>query len=78
MIVKPFSKITCVVGEPVFISRRANNKEFQEIKESLEKYMVDTIHKMDSDFNHKPVEQDLTARAFKRELREERAARKNK
>lgn len=78
LIAKPFSRINCIVGEPVFVPRRASEQEFKEIKDSLEKYMVETVHKMDSEFNHKMVEQDLTASGFKRALREERAARRNK
>ena len=47
-------------------------KEFKKIKDSLEKYMVETVHKMDGEFGHKMVEQDLTASAFKRALREQK------
>ena len=78
MLVKPFSRINCVVGEPVFVPRRATDVEFESIRAELEKYMVDTVHKMDNEFNHMMVEQDLTASEFKRKIREERAARKNK
>lgn len=70
MIVKPFSRINCVVGEPVFVPRRANDEEFKQIKDSLEKYMVETVHKMDAEFNHKTViEQDVTAHDFKKAKR---------
>ena len=72
LIAKPFSKITCVVGEPVFVPRRASDEEFKKIKDSLEKYMVETVHKMDGEFGHRMVEQDLTANAFKHALREQK------
>ena len=78
MLVKPFSRINCVVGEPVFVPRRATEEEFNALRKSLEDYMVETVHKMDRDFNHMMVEQDLTASEFKRALREARAARRNK
>lgn len=76
LIAKPFSKITCVVGEPVFVPRRATDAEFESVREALEKYMVDTVHKMDAEFGHQMVEQDLTASEFKRKLREQRAAKR--
>ena len=78
LLVKPFSKITCVVGKPVFVPRRATDQEFESIRKSLEEYMVQTTHKMDGEFNHMMVEQDLNARDFKRALREQRAARRGK
>ena len=43
LIAKPFSKITCVVGEPVFVPRRVSDEELKKIKDSLEKYMVETV-----------------------------------
>ena len=76
LIVKPFSKITCIVGEPVFVPRRASDDEFESIRKYLENYMVETTHKMDAEFKHMVVEQDLKSGAFKRALREERAARR--
>ena len=74
LIVKPFSKITCTVGEPVFVPRRASDEEFESIRKSLEDYMVETTHKMDAEFHHMVVEQDLKSGAFKRALRAEREA----
>ena len=78
MMVKPFSKINCVVGEPIFVPRRASDAEFESIRKTLENYMVEKTHQMDAAFNHIMVEQDLTASEFKRMLREQRAARKGK
>ena len=74
LVVKPFSKINIVVGKPVFVPRRVNDKEFESIRNELENYMVTTVHKMDAEFGHKMVEQDLTASEFKRALRAARAA----
>ena len=40
--------------------------------------MVETTHKMDGEFHHMLVEQDLKSGEFKRALREARAAKKQK
>ena len=40
--------------------------------------MVETVHKMDAAFGYAPVEQDMTASAFKRAVREARAAKRAK
>ena len=78
LLVKPFSRINCVVGEPVWVPRRASEEEFESVRKSLEDYMVEMAHKMDAEFNYKPVEQDMTAGAFKDAMRAERAAKRNK
>ena len=70
MVVKPFSRVKCVVGNPVFVPGRINNDEFNKIKDSLENYMVETVHKMDTEFGYDKVEQDVTARAFRKAKRE--------
>jgi len=72
LIAKPFSKINCVIGEPVFVPRRASDEEFNQIKDSLEKYMVDMVHRMDAEFGYAPIEQDSTARSFKKAKREKK------
>ena len=76
LIVKPFSKINCIVGEPVFVPRRATESEFAEIRKSLEDYMVKTTHRIDAEFGHREVEQDLKSGEFKRAMRAQRAARR--
>lgn len=78
LIVKPFSKITCTVGEPLFVPRRASEEEFEAIRKKLEDYMVETTHKMDGEFHHMMVEQDLKSGAFKRAQREAREAARQK
>ena len=78
LLAKPFSKINCIIGEPIFVSRHASDSEFESVRKSLEEYMVDTVHKMDAEFHHMMVEQDLTAGGFKDALRAERAVRRNK
>ncbi len=78
LIVKPFSKITCIVGEPVFVPRKATDEEFESVRKELEDYMVKTTHMMDAEFGHMMVEQDLKSGEFKRALREARAAAKGK
>lgn len=69
MVAKPFSRVKYSVGEPVLVPRRAGDDELKQIKDSLEKYMVETVHKMDGEFHHMMVEQDVTAHSFKKAKR---------
>ena len=69
MVVKPFSRVKCVVGKPVFVSRRATDDEFNKIKNDLEKYMVDTTYKLDAEFGHAKVERGVTAHDFRKAKR---------
>ncbi len=70
MVAKPFSRINCIVGEPVFVPRRASDEEFASIREKLENYMVETLHQMDGEFNHPEIQQDVKASAYRRAKRE--------
>lgn len=76
LVVLPFSKITCNVGEPVFVNSKADAQEFEKVRASLEEFMVRQMREMDAEFNLPVVEQDLTASEYKRQMREERAAKK--
>ncbi len=77
LVALPFGKITCNVGEPVFIDRRATDKDFEIARKNLEDFMVAQMREMDAEFGLPPVEQDQTARRFKEKMRAEKAARKN-
>ena len=77
LVALPFGKITCNVGNPVFIDRKASDKDFEAARKSLEEYMVGQMREMDAEFGLEPAEQDLTARRFKDAMRAEKAARKN-
>ena len=69
MVAKPFSRVNCVVGKPVFVPRRATDEEFNQIKNDLEKYMVETVHKMDGEFGHRMIEVGVTSHDFKKAKR---------
>lgn len=70
LVALPFSKITCNVGMPVFVPKRATAQEFEKIRLDLETFMVKQMRELDSEFNLPPAEQDLTASEFKRNKRE--------
>ncbi len=76
LVALPFSKITCNVGNPVFIDRKATDEDFEAARKNLEDYMVRQMREMDKEFGLAPAEQDLTARRFKDAMRAEKAARK--
>lgn len=77
LIALPFSRITCHVGEPIFIDKKISATDFEATRKRLEDIMVRQVREMDGEFNLFRVEQDLTASEFKQKLRDERAARKN-
>lgn len=77
LVALPFGKITCNVGEPIFIPSRAKADEINEIRRNLEDFMVRQVHEMDAEFGIPPVEQDMTARRFKEEMRAARQTRKH-
>ncbi len=76
LVAMPFSKITCKVGEPMFIKPRATPDEFEQARHQLEEYMVRQQREMDAEFGLPVVEQDLTAHKFKQDMRDARAAKK--
>lgn len=77
LVALPFGTITCNVGNPVFIDKKASDEEFEKIRKSLEEYMVAQMREMDAEFGLPEIEQDQTARRFKEEMRAAKAARKN-
>jgi lysophospholipid acyltransferase (LPLAT)-like uncharacterized protein len=66
LIARPFSKITCAAGEPVFVDPKASKKEFEAIRKRIEDVMVGQVRDMDKEFTDFKVEQDLTATEFKK------------
>ncbi len=75
LIAKPFSKINFQVSEPMFVSKDANEKEFEKIRKNIESVMVKQMRDADKEFTDFIVEQDLNAVDFKNALR---ATKKNK
>lgn len=71
-----FSRIKCVVGEPIFIAPNATSEEFESKRIELENIMVKQVRDLDAEFNLPMVEQDMTASEFKKNLREARANKK--
>lgn len=71
-----FSRIKCVVGEPIFIAPNATSEEFEAKRTELENIMVKQVRDLDAEFNLPMVEQDMTASEFKKNLREARANKK--
>ena len=75
LVALPFTKISCNIGEPVFVPKRATAEEFEKIRTDLEKFMVQQMRELDAEFDLQYVEQDLTASEFKKAKRD---AKKNK
>ncbi len=76
LVALPFSTIICNVGKPVFISPKASAADFEDVRHNLEDFMVKQMRDMDEKFGLMNVEQDLTAREFKKKLREAKANKK--
>lgn len=67
LVALPFSKITCNVGEPVFIDSKISAADFEATRKNLEDLMVRQMREMDAEFNLFRVEQDLKSREFKKQ-----------
>jgi len=65
LLVLPFSKIKCKIGEPMYIDSKISPAEFEEKRKELEDIMVKQLRELDSEFNLYVVEQDLKASEFK-------------
>ncbi len=66
LIASPFSKIICNVGKPVYIDAKCSKEEFENIRKNLEEFMVKQMQTMDAKFTKFKVEQDLSAKEFKK------------
>lgn len=78
LVALPFSKLTCRVGNPVFVDSKVSATEFESIRKNLEDYMVKQMREMDAEFGLPCVEQDLTATEYKKMLREKKLMNNNK
>ncbi len=76
LVALPFSKITCNIGNPVFVPKKSTPQEFEEIRKNIEDFMVAQMRELDAEFGLKPAEQDLTAAEFKQKKRDAAAAKK--
>lgn len=70
MLVYPFTKIKCVVGEPMYIDSKISDEDFESKRAKLEDIMVGQLRDLDAEFNHFVVEQDLKTAEFKKAKRE--------
>lgn len=77
LVALPFGTITCNVGNPVFIDKKASAEEFEAVRKHLENFMVNQMREMDAEFGLPPAEQDQTAGRFKDAMRAAKAAKKN-
>ena len=78
LVALPFTKISCNIGEPVFVPKRATAEEFEKIRTDLEKFMVQQMRELDAEFDLQYVEQDLTASEFKKAKRDAKMNKKKK
>lgn len=70
LVARPFSKITCSVGDPVFIDPKISDAEFEKTRKRIENFMVKQLRDMDAEFNLEKVGQDQTAREYKKHKKE--------
>lgn len=75
---KPFSKILCEVGTPIYVDAHADAAAMEDTRKKLEDFMVAQMRAMDAKFNLFQPEQDMTAGEFKQRMRDAAAARKSK
>lgn len=75
-IAMPFSRVTCRVGDPIFIPSDISDQDFEKKRREIEDIMVAQVREMDGEFGHPPLPQDLRASQVREQRRAARAARK--
>ena len=76
MVAKPFSRVTCHVGQPFFIDKNLTEAEFEQRRLEFEDIMYKQLREMDAEFNLPPVARDVKSSEYKNQLRAQRAARR--
>lgn len=66
LVVLPFSRVKCVVGEPIFVDRKTSGADFEAKRQEIENIMVGQLRDLDKEFNLPVVEQDFTSSEFKK------------
>ncbi|MBR6364212.1 MAG: lysophospholipid acyltransferase family protein [Alphaproteobacteria bacterium] len=66
LLVYPFTKIKCKVGEPIYIDSKISPDEFESKRKELEDIMVAQLRELDAEFNLYVIEHGLKTREFKR------------
>lgn len=69
LLVYPFTKIKCIVGDPIFIDAKISNEDFEKKRQELENIMVQQLRELDAEFNLYYAEQDLTSAEYKKAKR---------
>ena len=72
LLVYPFTRVKCIVGEPMYIDSKISDYEFESRRKDLEDIMVAQLRELDAEFNLPVVEQDFNATDFKKAKREGR------
>lgn len=72
LLVYPFTRVKCIVGEPMYIDSKISDDDFESRRKELEDIMVGQLRELDAEFNLPVVEQDLKASDFKKAKREGR------
>lgn len=70
MLVLPFSKIKCKIGEPIYVDSKISPDDFEKKRQEVEQIMVDQLRELDSEFNLYVVDQDRKSREFKNAKRD--------
>lgn len=65
LIARPFSRVVCHIGEPVFVDAKIDRVGFEKLRKKLERAMVAQVRKLDAEFTDFKVEQDQNATDFK-------------
>lgn len=76
LVALPFSKITCNIGNPIFVPKKTSPQEFEDIRKNIEDFMIKQMRELDAEFNLREIEQDLTAHEFKKAKRERKKNKK--
>lgn len=70
LITLPFSKNIMDVGEPIYVKSKIKTPAFEKERQKIEQICIKQMRDLDKMFNLMQVEAGLTAKEFKRKLRE--------
>ena len=70
LLVYPFTKIKCKVGNPIYVDSKMSSEEFEQKRKEVEDIMVAQLRELDAEFDLPVIEQGLKSGEFKRAKRE--------
>ena len=70
LLVYPFTKIKCKIGNPVYVDSKISAEEFEQKRKEVEDIMVAQLRELDAEFDLPVIEQGLKSGEFKRAKRE--------